>query len=154
LIGDLGVAQSPSISFRADVVGKEDQIDESQDAAHLLKQYAIQVNSLVEAYQNGLQLISAAVDAGELTPEQGQVLADEGVRFVASRLESFTDLYESLLLPDDPDDMGEARDREAGHSGSRMLRVHRLLSERRKTRWSIAANPDEASTQDARLTAF
>ena len=56
------------------------------------------MNRLVKTYKSGLQLISAAVDAGKLSPEQGQALADQGVRFVASRLESFTDMLMNRYL--------------------------------------------------------
>jgi len=154
LMGEVGGAQTPHLSGPTVVVSKADQIDDSQDAAELLQQYATQVNSLVEAYQNGLQLISAAIDAGDLTPEQGQALADQGTRYVASRLGSFADLYESLVSPDDPDDTGEAEDLNVGHPDGRTLRIHLRFGEPRKIPWRIIANPDEARPQDADLTAF
>jgi hypothetical protein len=80
---------------------------QEEDPKLLIEELAKQVDSLVAAYQEGLRLISAAVDSGKMTPEAGQALSSDSAHFVVSRLETLAKLYGTLISDqgdsDDPD---------------------------------------------------
>jgi len=92
------------------------------DPNMLLQEYTDQINSLFEAYQNGLRLISAAVNAGKLTPEEGQALRLKGARIVVSRFQAITVLYDSLLTGSSDEDANPAESDEAP-SGDPLIRI-------------------------------
>ena len=71
----------------------------SDDRIASAEDYAARVDGLLRDVHASLQRISARIEAGELTPEQGSRLKLAATRDVISRLDTLAAIYDALLDP-------------------------------------------------------
>lgn len=114
---------------------KSSQCSAKGDAVAVLAQnYAARIDGLLRDVHARLQNISASVEGGRLTAEQGQRLKRAAARDIISRLDAMAAIYEARL------DSASAADKEADKQIDAIVRSNRTVSVEELRRERVSAD--------------